>query len=224
MLNYQSSIKDVNSYSGLTIKEISPVMKLNLRGKSRDFLSTIGKNINMILPLEANTSSSSDKYTSMWLSPDEWMVVSNNTLDRENNHYEIEELLFNKISKNNLGAITDVSDQFVLINLNGERIFDLLSTGCPLNFNVFEKKTGSVAQTILNQIDTIIHLAALVGGIQANYKNNKLFLLETIFPAHNIIANKILIIVGFRYKNIGFLKKTVSPPNIDIRIALTRGT
>jgi sarcosine oxidase, subunit gamma len=157
MLNHQSSIKDVNSYSGLTIKEISPVMKLNLRGKSRDFLSTIGKNINMILPLEANTSSSSDKYTSMWLSPDEWMVVSNNTLDRENNYYEIEELLFNKISKNNLGAITDVSDQFVLINLNGERIFDLLSTGCPLNFNTFEKKTGSVAQTILNQIDTIIH-------------------------------------------------------------------
>ena len=55
-------------------------MKLNLRGKSRDFLSTIGKNINMILPLEANTSSSSDKYTSMWLSPDEWMIVSNNIL------------------------------------------------------------------------------------------------------------------------------------------------
>ena len=66
--------------TGLTIKEISPIMKLNLRGKSRDFLSTIGKNINMILPLEANTSSSSDKYTSMWLSPDEWMVVSNNTI------------------------------------------------------------------------------------------------------------------------------------------------
>ena len=80
MLNYQSSIKDVNSYSGLTIKEISPVMKLNLRGKSRDFLSTIGKNINMILPVEANTSSSSDKYTSMWLSPDEWMVISNNQI------------------------------------------------------------------------------------------------------------------------------------------------
>ena len=43
-------------------------MKLNLRGKSRDFLTTIGKNINMILPMESNTSSSSDNYTSMWLS------------------------------------------------------------------------------------------------------------------------------------------------------------
>jgi sarcosine oxidase subunit gamma len=105
MLNYQSSIKEEKSYSGLSIKEISPVMKLNLRGKNRDFLSTIGKNINMILPVETNTSSSSDKYTSLWLSPDEWMVFSNNTIDKENNNYEIEELLFNKISKTNLVVI-----------------------------------------------------------------------------------------------------------------------
>ena len=156
MLNYNSSIKEDKSYTGLTIKEIYPIMKLNLRGKSRDFLSTIGKNINMILPVEANTSSSSDKYTSMWLSPDEWMIVSNNTINKENNNYEIEELLFNKISKTNLGAITDVSDQFVLINLKGEKIFDLLSTGCPFNFDNFKKKKGSVTQTLLTQIDVII--------------------------------------------------------------------
>ena len=49
MLNYHSSIKKEKSYPGLTVKEISPLIKLNLRGKSREFLSTIGKNINMIL-------------------------------------------------------------------------------------------------------------------------------------------------------------------------------
>ena len=157
MLNYNSSIKEGKSYTGLIIKEIYPIMKLNLRGKSRDFLSTIGKNINMILPLEANTSSSSDKYTSLWLSPDEWMIVSTDIINKENNYYEIEEVLFNKISKTNLGAITDVSDQFVLINLKGEKIFDLLSKGCPLNFNNFKTKKGAVAQTLLNQIDILIH-------------------------------------------------------------------
>jgi len=156
MLNYNSSIKEDKIYAGLTIKEIYPIMKLNLRGKSRDFLSTIGKNINMILPVEANTSSSSDKYTSMWLSPNEWMIVSNDTINKENNNYEIEKLLFNKISKTNLGAITDVSDQFVLINLNGEKIFDLLSKGSPFNFDNFKMKKGAVTQTILAQIDVII--------------------------------------------------------------------
>ena len=157
MLNYHPPIKKEKLYSGLTIKEISPVMKLNLRGKDRDFLTTIGKNINMILPLEANTSSSSDHYTSMWLSPDEWMVVSNDTMDKENNNYEIEELLFNKISKTNLGSVADVSDQFVLINLNGTKVFDIFSTGCPFNFNDFRNKKGAVAQTLITQIDVIIH-------------------------------------------------------------------
>ena len=161
MLNYRSSIKENKSYTGLTIKEIYPIMKLNLRGKSRDFLSIIGKNINMILPIEANTSSSSDKYTSMWLSPDEWMIISNDITGKENNNYEIEELLFNKISKNNLGAITDVSDQFILINLSGEKVFDLLSTGSPFNFNDFRTKKGAVAQTLLAQIDIIIQHNAL---------------------------------------------------------------
>ena len=112
----------------------------------------------MILPMESNTSSSSDNYTSMWLSPDEWMVISNNTVDKENNNYEIEELLFNKISRTKLGAVTDVTDQFVMIHLKGEKIFDLLSSGCPFNFNDFKKKKGAVAQTLLVQIDIIIHL------------------------------------------------------------------
>ena len=157
MLNYNCILKDEINHNGLSIKEISPVMKLNLRGKSREYLSTIGKNINMILPIEANTSSSSDKYTSMWLSPDEWMMISNNIIDKENNNYEIEKLLFNKISKTNLGSVTNVSDQFVLINLKGEKVFDLLSSGCPMDFNDFKEKKGAVAQTLLSQVDIIIH-------------------------------------------------------------------
>ena len=44
MLNYNSSIKKAKSYIGLTIKEIYPIMKLNVRGKSRDFLSTNARN------------------------------------------------------------------------------------------------------------------------------------------------------------------------------------
>ena len=157
MLNYNSPIKEDKSYSGLFIKEIGPVMKLNLRGQNKKFLSTIGKNINMVLPIEANTSSTSDNYTSLWLSPDEWMIVSNNVINKENNKYQLEDLLFNKIAKTNLGAVTDVTDQFVMINLSGEKVFDLFSNGSSFNFNVFREKKGAVTQTILAHIDVIIH-------------------------------------------------------------------
>ena len=157
MLNYTSPIKENKNFADLVIKEIGPIMKLNLRGKKREFLSTVGKTLDMILPTEANTSSSSEKLTAIWLSPDEWMIFSNNITERDNNNYEVEEILHNNVYKKNFGSITDVTDQFVMINLNGTKIFELLSTGCPFNFNNFKKSKGAVVQTLFNHIDIIIH-------------------------------------------------------------------
>ena len=157
MLNYTSAIKENKNYTDLNIKEIVPIMKLNLRGKKRELLSTVGKTLNMILPTEANTSSSSEKLTAIWLSPDEWMIFSNNINENDNNRYEIEEILYNNISKKSFGSVTDVTDQFVMINFNGAKIFELLSFGTPFDFSEFKEKKGSTAQTILNHIDVIIH-------------------------------------------------------------------
>ena len=157
MLDYTNSIIEEKSYSGLQMKEIKPVMKLIIRGKKREFLSAIGKSLNLLLPTEANTSTRSDKLTALWLSPDEWMIYSNETLDLQNNNYETENLLNKNISKPNLGAVTDVTDQFVLINIKGDKIFNLFETGSPFNFNDFRHKNGSVTQTILAKIDVIIH-------------------------------------------------------------------
>ena len=157
MLNYSNVITEEKSYTGLQIKEIKPIMKLIIRGKKREFLSAIGKSLNLLLPIEANTSSRSDKLTALWLSPDEWMIYSNKISSFDNNEYEIENLLNKNISKINLGAVTNVTDQFVLINIKGDKIFDLFATGSPYNFNDFRNKEGSVTQTILAKIDVIIH-------------------------------------------------------------------
>ena len=157
MLNYNSPINNQINFNEITVKELSPVMKLNLRGKKREFFTTVGKQLDMILPTEANTSSSSSKLTSIWLSPDEWMIVSNEIIEKDTNKYPLEESLYNSISKTNLGSVTDVTDQLVMINLSGEKIFDLLSTGSPFNFNDFRSKKGSSTQTLLTQIDVIIH-------------------------------------------------------------------
>ena len=157
MLNYNSPIKENKNYTDLTIKEIAPVMKLNIRGKKREFFTNVEKTLNMLLPTEANTSSTTDQLTSIWLSPDEWMIVSNNTIDKDNNNYELENSLFSSISKNNIGSVSDVTDQFVMINLKGKNIYELLSSGCPFDFNKFKEKKGSTTQTILNHVDVIIH-------------------------------------------------------------------
>ena len=157
MLNYNQSLPDQILLQDLQMKEIKPIMKLIIRGKKREFISAVGKSLNILLPTEANTSTQSDKLTALWLSPDEWMIFSNEPVDKETNNYETEELLNKNISKLNLGAITDVTDQFVMINLKGSKIYELFQTGSPFNFNDFRDKKGAVAQTILTKIDIIIH-------------------------------------------------------------------
>ena len=49
MLNYNTSIKQDKIYSDLEIKEIKPIMKLIIRGKTKEFITAIGKNLNMLL-------------------------------------------------------------------------------------------------------------------------------------------------------------------------------
>ena len=96
--------------------------------------------MSIIPPTEANTSSGNDNLNIIWLSPDEWMVYSNNKFNSVNDNYKLEDDLFNEISKMNYGSVTNVTDQWVMINLKGDKVFELLSTSCPLNFNKFKKQ------------------------------------------------------------------------------------
>ena len=157
MLNYTPALPKETLIQDLQMKEISPIMKLIVRGKKREFISAVGKSLNILLPTEANTSTQSDKLTALWLSPDEWMIFSNDTMNKDLNDYETEKLLQNNISKINLGAVTDVTDQFVMINLKGDKTYKLFQTGSPFNFNDFQNKKGAVTQTIIAKVDVIIH-------------------------------------------------------------------
>lgn len=102
MLNYKTATNGEINYNGVVVKEISPIMKLNLRGKKREFLTNIGKNLNLLLPTEANTSTISDKLTAIWLGPDEWMIITNDLVKKDTNEYQLNDLLFNDISKKKL--------------------------------------------------------------------------------------------------------------------------
>ena len=156
MLNFNTPIIDTKEYSEIKISEIEPILKINLRGKSRDFVTKIGKELSIITPVDPNTSSSNEKFNLLWLSPDEWFLYSNDKIDIKDAN-SLEDKLFNEISKVKLGSVTNVSDHWIMINLKGNKIYELLSKSCPYNFNDFKKKKGSVSQTIVNHIDVILH-------------------------------------------------------------------
>ena len=87
-----------------------------------------------MLPTESNTCSTIKNINALWLSPDEWLVYGKE-LDKN-----IEIMLQNEISKVNLGSVTNVSDQWVIINIKGKNIFNVLSKASPFNFNDFKKE------------------------------------------------------------------------------------
>jgi len=156
MLNYNSPISDTKKYSEIEISEIEPIFKLNLRGKNRDFTTKVGKSLSMITPTDPNTSSGNENLNILWLSPDEWMIYSNNKINLIDGN-NLEDNLFNEISKVKIGSVTNVTDHWIMINIKGDKVFELLSSGCPFNFNNFKNSIGATTQTLLNHVDVIIH-------------------------------------------------------------------
>jgi len=159
MLNFFTPVTESQSYNNFSMKEKTPVAKINLRGnlENEDFVSKVGKILGMILPNEACSTSSKEKISSLWLGPNEWLLVSNNEIPKESNTSELEQVLFDNISKTNLGAITNVTDHFTIFKLSGSNIFEVLSKGCPFNFSSDDFGDSKVVQTILNHIDVTIH-------------------------------------------------------------------
>ena len=141
-----------NKLNDVEISLQEPISKINLRGKCKEFFAKAGKVLSLILPNEANTSSFSENFNAIWLSPDEWMVYFKN-----DNEKVIFNKLYTEISKVNYGSVTDISDQWICINLKGSKIYDILSTGCSFNFDKFLKTDGLTTQTIVNHIDVILH-------------------------------------------------------------------
>ena len=156
MLNYNSPINDSIEYNNLKISEVESTFKINLRGKKREFITNIGKVLSIIPPVEPNTSFQNKDLNLLWLSPDEWMLYSNELMEK-NNDDKVETELINSVSKLNYGSVTNVTDQWVMINIKGDNVYELLSSSCPFNFTSFKSKKGSVVQTIVNHLDVIVH-------------------------------------------------------------------
>jgi sarcosine oxidase subunit gamma len=159
MLNFTTPISEKHSYNNFSMKENSHVTKINLRGnlQNKEFVNKVGKILGMILPEDACNISKKKEINSLWLGPNEWLIVSNNEISKETNTYELEQLLFNEISKSNLGSVTDVTDQFTIFSLSGSNIFEILSKGSPFDFGSGDFGDNKVVQTILNHVDVTIH-------------------------------------------------------------------
>ena len=156
MLEINLPINETKNFNNFSMKEKSPIIKLNLRGNpaNKDFVSSIGKILGIILPLEVGNVVNNESISVITLGPNEWLIISNDIVNKTNNNFELENVLFDSISKNNLGALTNVTDQFTIFSLAGKNIFEVLSKSSPFNFDNLSNNYS--AQTLLNNIDVTL--------------------------------------------------------------------
>ena len=153
MLEINPTINESKNFNNLLIEEKTPILKLNLRGKvnNKDFTSNVGKILGVILPVEVGNIISKRHLSIITTGPNEWIIISNS---KENNDYQLENILFETISKNNLGAVTNITDQFTIFSLVGSKALEVLSKSSPFNFDTLPNNFS--AQTLLNNIDITI--------------------------------------------------------------------
>ena len=155
MLENYPPINESQNYNNFSMKEKTPVPKINLRGNvnNKDFTSKVGKILGIILPLEVGKITIKEEISIICTGPNEWLIISN-IVEENSRSIELENILYENISKNNLGAVTNVTDQFTIFSLKGSNINEVLSKSSPLNFDTL--LDNSSAQTLLNNIDVTI--------------------------------------------------------------------
>ena len=156
MLENYSPINETKNYNNFSMKEKTPVPKINLRGNvnNKDFTGKVGKILGIILPVEVGGIAVKEKISIISTGPNEWLIISNNTIEENGNRFELENILYESISKNNLGAVTSITDQFTIFSLKGSNIYEVLSKSSPFDFDTLSD--NSSAQTLLNNIDVTI--------------------------------------------------------------------
>ena len=167
MLDLSPPVNKIKKFNNFSMFENTEIAKINLRGdiKNKDFTSKVGKILGIILPVEIGSTVFKDEISVITNGPNEWLIVSNNTIKKDNNDYELENILYEGISKNSLGAVTNVTDQFCIFSLSGTNIFEVLSKSSPFDFDTLSNNYS--AQTLLNNIDVTI--------IKKNNENVDLF-------------------------------------------------
>ena len=156
MLELNLPVNESKEFNNFSLKEKGPINKLNLRGKAnnKDFTSTVGKILGVILPNEVGRIILQEDISIISTSPNEWLITSNNIIKNQNNNYELENILYENVSENNLGSVTNITDQFTIFALIGSNISEVFSKSSPFNFD--KLKNNYSAQTILNNIDITI--------------------------------------------------------------------
>ena len=134
-------------------QELPNIPKINIRGSSADenFKNSVGKILDILVPIKPNTANSNNKLKIIWLSPNEWLIEIYKIQDFD----KILSNLRNSLDSQNT-AITDVTENRTILKLSGINLYKLLSKFMIIDLDKVLSKESSVAQTIFIKIPVLI--------------------------------------------------------------------
>ncbi|RST85807.1 sarcosine oxidase subunit gamma family protein [Aquibium carbonis] len=135
----------------VTLTAASPASRLALRAPEPS-LGPLSRALGMTLPTTAKTSATSAnrRRHSLWLGPDEWLVIDENGAD----------LVAECATSNSLCSAVDVSHRNVAILVDGVGAAACINAGCPQDLSLETFPAGGCSRTVLGKIEVVLFRTA----------------------------------------------------------------
>jgi sarcosine oxidase subunit gamma len=128
---------------GLLLREKTLRELTDIRGdaSSSAFTDAVRQVFGVKLPAIPNTVAIGPTHTALWLGPDEWLLQSNDA------RLPLAERTFRARLRSEVASVVDVSSGYVVLDLEGARVREILQKGCPLDLHPRVFGIGRCAQS-----------------------------------------------------------------------------
>jgi sarcosine oxidase subunit gamma len=182
----KSSPAPEGSSGMVVVTDLGIIDKINLRCQPNNtiVLNTVKRVVGVDLPITYNRFNHASLRSCIWLGPDEWLILGENGAADD----IIAEL---DVPESSHVAVTDVSDAFGSVMIEGVHARDVLAKHCAIDLHPLAFTSGMAAQTLL----------ARAGIILTCLEDNKMMMLgRTSFMAYILdLLEDAALEYGFRY-------------------------
>ena len=94
MLEFLPPINEKKRFNNLLMFEKKPIAKINLRGdlSNKDFSDKVVKILGITPPVKVGSIVFNKEISVLTAGPNEWIIISNNTVREDNNDYQLENI------------------------------------------------------------------------------------------------------------------------------------